>query len=139
LYVEESHIKFFDSWNNFKKILESINFDVPFFEGEVWSAAVGVNLDVEIDGKGSNFERPVVIVKKFSRRHVWVVPLTRVIHIKDGIHIRISNENLDINSAALIPQLQRISSRRFLYRLGKLNTSQFLAIRREISKHLGFP
>jgi mRNA interferase MazF len=136
--VEEPHIKFFDSWNNFKKILETIDFDIPFFEGEIWSAAIGINIDIEIDGKGKNFERPVVIVKKFSKKHAWVVPVSRVVDVKDGIHIRIVNDNLEINSTALIPQLQRISSRRFLYRLGKLNIEQFLAIRREIAKHLGF-
>jgi mRNA-degrading endonuclease toxin of MazEF toxin-antitoxin module len=121
----DKYIKRFDEWNNFKKILESISIDLPFFDREIWSIAIGVNLDIEIDGKGQNFERPVVIIKSFNSKHALIVSLTSITNVKVNVHIPIHNKDLDFNSVAIVTQLQRVSNRRFLKRVGVLNLDDF--------------
>lgn len=37
---------------------------VKFNEREVWWCAIGVNVGYEIDGKGKDFARPVLVLKK---------------------------------------------------------------------------
>lgn len=126
--MEEEYIKLYDKWNHFKKTLDSINITIPFFEKEIWSIAIGVNIDIEIDGKGGNFERPVLVIKKFNRNYALVLPITRIHNTNTGMHIIISHKNLDIRSAVVLSQLQRVSNYRFIYRIGILDTLQFLKI-----------
>ena len=41
----------------------------PYFkEREIWWVNLGVNVGFEQDGKGDNFERPILILKKFGER-----------------------------------------------------------------------
>lgn len=134
--MDEEYIKKYDEWNHFKKILDSINIDIPFFEREIWSIAVGVNMDIEIDGKGENFERPGIIIKKFSKKHAWIIPLSRVDKLRQGLHIKISHEELDLRSVAMITQLQRISNCRLMRKMGVLDKDQFLKIIIVIKEHL---
>lgn len=126
--MEEKYIKLFDEWNHFKKILNSIEIPIPFHEGEIWSVALGVNMGIEIDGKGSNFERPALIVKKFNKKHAWILPFTSTEVVKVGIHIPIYNVGFEVNSSVIITQLQRISSRRLMWRMSILDQVQFFKI-----------
>jgi mRNA interferase MazF len=68
--------KDFDRWNKKKKVLNKADFIDYVHEREVWWCALGVNVGVEADGKHDNFERPVLVLRKFSRDAVLVVPLT---------------------------------------------------------------
>ena len=134
--MDKENRKQHDEWNHFKKILDSINIDVPFFDGEIWSIAIGTNIDIEINGKGQNFERPVIIIKKFSKRHAWIIPLSRVENIKNGIHVPVYHKKLYLHSVAMITQLQRTSNSRFLYKIGILDENQLLKIKKVIINHL---
>jgi mRNA-degrading endonuclease toxin of MazEF toxin-antitoxin module len=53
-----------------------------FNEGEVWWCSVGLNIGEEEFGKGSSFERPVLVFKKFTRNSFLGLPLTG--HKKEG-------------------------------------------------------
>jgi len=59
--------KDFDKWNKRKKRIHEGSFDDFVHAREVWWCAVGVNIGVEADGKHTNFERPVLIIRKFSK------------------------------------------------------------------------
>lgn len=134
--MSEGYNKKFDEWTHFKEILDSIPIDIPYLESEIWSVAIGVNIDIEIDGKGQDFERPAIIIKTFSRKHAWIVPITRVQDIRDGIHVPIYHKKLYIYSAAVISQLQRTSNCRFLYKIGDLEGKQLVRLKNSIKKHL---
>ena len=47
-----------------------------FHEREVWWCSLGANIGFEQDGGGEDFERPVVILKKFNLDACLIVPLT---------------------------------------------------------------
>ncbi len=59
---------------------------------------MGCNLGHEQDGKGEQFERPILIIKKFNNRIFWALPLTTKnkenvfyfkIKTKDGLEVSV--------------------------------------------------
>lgn len=113
--------KDFDTWNNLKKNLQKL-VDIPYFhDREVWWCSVGSNLGSEVDGKNSNFERPVVIIKKFNKRMFWGVPLTSKEH-QSAYHEKIS---FGIHaSSAILSQLTALSSKRLIRKIGRISRKQ---------------
>jgi len=68
--------KDFDRWNQKKK---KLNVDIEplyFREGEIWWAHLGVNIGYEIDGKKTNFARPVIVLRKYNKYSFLALPLT---------------------------------------------------------------
>lgn len=68
-------MKDFDGWNILKQRIDS---RVPAFhvkEREFWYVHLGINVGVEENGKGSDFKRPVLVMKKIGNIFA-VLPLT---------------------------------------------------------------
>jgi mRNA interferase MazF len=132
--IEKIYSKNFDEWNDVKKVLEK---DIENFleinERELWWCSLGINLGDEEDGKNNNFERPVLIIKKFNNRVVWILPLTtRPGHLKYYFGINYRN----IKSYAILSQLRLISVKRLKRMLGRLSPKQFYEIRKIIISFL---
>ena len=76
-------IKDFDSWNEYAKLLElkpDKIFDKKkkihlFHTREIWYCSIGINIRTELSGHNSDFERPVLIIKKSGRKFICY-PLT---------------------------------------------------------------
>jgi len=68
----------FDEWNKLKKEIDTKSEVLDNFpkEGEVWMSNLGKNIGYEQNGSGSNFSRPVLVVKRFNNHMFWVVPLS---------------------------------------------------------------
>ena len=64
----------FDIWNQLKKKIDSLDFLCNRYpkEGEVWMISVGKNIGFEQNGSGSNFSRPVLVIKKFNNQMFWL-------------------------------------------------------------------
>ncbi len=59
-------IKRFKEWITVKEKLHFSNSQPFYKEGEIWWCSTGENIGTEVNGKGSDFTRPVLIFKKFS-------------------------------------------------------------------------
>ena len=70
----------FYEWIKVKIYLDKRNRKASVHEGEIWWASVGKNIGVEIDGKNSNFSRPVLILKKYNYHSFMAIPLTTKTH-----------------------------------------------------------
>ena len=101
-----------------------INVDLYFREKEIWWVAFGKNIGFETDGKHDLFERPAVILKKYSKDMCFILPLTSkvkmplpwyqfVVEIEDKI------------SAINVTQGRAISSRRLLRKKGILDVGTY--------------
>jgi mRNA interferase MazF len=66
-----THIKKFDDWIEDKKHINQKTKLVTFKKGDIWWASIGVNIGSEIDGKNSEFERPVLIIKKITKTQAF--------------------------------------------------------------------
>ena len=117
--------KDFDAWNKQKRNLHALEKEKLFHEREIWLCSLGVNIGFEQDGTNDLFERPVLIVKKFNRDVLWILPLTRS-DKRNRYYIPITVG--DTNSVVILSQLRLISSKRLQRYMHKLPKGQFSTI-----------
>jgi mRNA interferase MazF len=100
---------------------------VLFKEGEVWWCSVGMNVGVEIYGKGPKFTRPVLILKKFNADSFLGVPLTSRHKISDWY---ISVAYADHADLAVLNQAKIFDAKRLLTRMGALTDGNLQNVKR---------
>ncbi len=116
------YVKDFDKWNSEKKNLDQkeITQNSFFNEREIWWGSLGVNIGFEQDGKNEQFERPLLIIKKFNRSIVWVVPLTTIAK-ENKYHYTLKSSG----SIVILSQLRLVSTKRFLRLIQTVNENEF--------------
>lgn len=122
--------KDFDKWNELKKKLHTREERILFHEREIWWCSLGVNIGFEENGKNEMFERPVLVLRKFNKYVLWVLPLTR--SRKEGdfyYHIAQGNED---DSVVILSQIRLISSKRLLRRMRTIKENEFKNIRDKV-------
>jgi mRNA interferase MazF len=67
------------AWYKLKTQLEKATIFRDFHEREIWWCSLGANIGFEEDGKNGNFERPVLVIRKYSQDLFFGVPLTSTI------------------------------------------------------------
>jgi mRNA interferase MazF len=123
-------LEYFANWTKLKiRIHDSDVTDRYFYEREIWWASLGANIGFEQDGKNSNYERPVLVLKKFNKNILWALPLTS--KIKEGKYY-FNTENEGEKSSVILSQLRLISSKRLLRKIRTLPEGEFLEIRKRI-------
>lgn len=130
--------KEYGGWHKKKEILnEREDIDNIFFrEKEVWWTALGVNIGFEQDGKGEEFRRPVLILKKFNKYVVLVVPLTTKVKKDNKYYVSCSMVHDDMARMAIVSQVRLIDTRRFIDKLGVVREDSFVAIKNAIKAML---
>ena len=127
--------KDFDQWNTQKKKVDErkVRRDLFFYEREVWWCTLGVNIGVETDGKNENYERPVLIVKKFNDAMIWIVPLTS--REKLGPHyLKVTHD--PGMSWVCLSQIRTVSTKRLLRKIGMISEQEFGMIMGKISDYI---
>ncbi len=121
--------KNFDCWNETKKKVDLV--PPPYFkERDIWWCIFGVNVGVEIDGKGDFYTRPAVIIRKINNHGCYVVPLTTQ-SSKHTPEFSLSVGIVDEKPAyANITQVKAISSKRLEQRIGTLKSDIFNLIKK---------
>ena len=127
--------KDFDNWNTEKKIVDAkiVNTELFFYAREIWWCSAGLNIGVEADGKHENFERPVLIVKKFNADMVWVLPLTTQERNIKYYH-KLNHE--EIKSSVVLSQIKTISTKRLLRKVGSISEPDFKEVILKLQKLL---
>lgn len=69
-------MKKFDEWNIVKKELDIKFKNIIPKEREVYWACIGENIGFEQNGKGCDFSRPVLILKRLSKHIFFGIPLS---------------------------------------------------------------
>ena len=120
-----NHI-YFDEWNEVKKNLSKKDKIVLFREGEVWWIKMGINIGIEQNGKGDDFTRPVLVLKKYNRHHCLVAPLTTRKSLSNfSFRLDLKIGFLKKESWIIFSQVRAIDSKRLFERMGKLPTFVF--------------
>jgi mRNA interferase MazF len=117
------------SWNEQKISINSDKKKLFFHEREVWFASLGLNIGFEQNGRGNNFLRPVLVLKKFSKDLLWVVPLSTA--QKTGKYyysIMVRN----VENVALLSQIRLIDSKRLQYKIGDVEKDDFVKIKEKL-------
>lgn len=116
--------KNFDTWNEVKKELDTkiIDRDLFFHAREVWWCSLGINVGVESNGKNENFERPILIIKKFNANMIWCLPITSTIK-KSFFHYQIKFNNK--KRSVILSQIRVVSSKRLLRKIHTIDDIEF--------------
>lgn len=114
--------KDFDTWNTLKKKVDGRT-NIPFAnQRDIWWCSLGVNVGSEEDGKNELFERPVLVLKVFSKTMLRVAPLTSK-ERNDVYHIPISYNGT--RGSVILSQIKTISTKRLSRKLTRLDIGQF--------------
>lgn len=93
---------------------------------EIWWASVGQNIGVEVNGKNSKFERPVLIVKVFNADFVLTVSISS--QEKDGEYYYAFKNPAGEKNVIVLSQIKSISSKRLIRRVGEMEAKDFSEI-----------
>ena len=117
-------MKDFDSWNVRKKqINDRIVLPEYIVEGEIWWCVLGVNVGSEQDGSEDTYERPVLVIKRFTKKLYLVIPLTS--QKKIGTYY----PKLTSRSYLLFLQIRVVDAKRMQRKLRTVTPRQFAKVR----------
>ncbi|MEI6042608.1 MAG: type II toxin-antitoxin system PemK/MazF family toxin [bacterium] len=122
-------IKDFDKWNRRKKAIEDSDCEVLFRTKEIWWCYVGLNIKIESCGKGDDYKRPVLVLRKLSAKGFIGIPLST--QAKKGSWF----VDLEVNGkkgCALIYQIKMFSSSRMYWRISVLDDSSFESVKEKL-------
>lgn len=114
--------KDFDKWNENKKAIENRPFQENVHERDIWWASIGINVGSEQDGKNEYYERPVLILRRFSRKVVLTIPLTSKPK-SDPYHFHFISNNKPCS--VILSQLKLLSTKRLRRFIGKISKEDF--------------
>ncbi|MEI6728770.1 MAG: type II toxin-antitoxin system PemK/MazF family toxin [bacterium] len=115
-------LKNFISWIKIKFNIHTHEKRPYFNEREVWWSSFGQNIGDEENGKGDNFMRPVVVIRKFNRNICLVVPTSSI--LKDNkFYYEIEYKNQKYS--ALLSHLRTIDVKRLRRRITRLDSKEF--------------
>lgn len=122
-------MKDFDTWNGHKKAINGGEGKL-YSERDIWWCSLGVNVGFEQDGTGKSYERPVVVLRGFSRAVCLVVPLTTSIK-ENKYHVSLGEVD-GKPAAAIISQVRLVDTKRFIDKIGMLDKERFTEIKNAV-------
>jgi len=128
--------KNFPKWNLLQNHLEKRKKLPSFQEREIWWASFGINLGSEMCGKGEHLVRPILVIKKFNRDLLFVLPLSS--KHKNNCEYYYKFLLNSKKQSALLSQVRVISAKRLLNKEGKVSEKLFEEIK-EVLEEVLFP
>lgn len=122
-------MKQYDAWNEVKKDIGVAEDDIYFKERDIFWAKLGQNVGFEQNGKGNEFTRPVIVLKKYSKNMLLAIPLSTT--PRDGSFF-FQFEFQNNISTALLVQNKLISSKRLAKKIGKIDKVNFEKLKEKI-------
>jgi mRNA interferase MazF len=128
--ITKELIEIFAHWT--KKKIHIHASDIRNFprERQIWWASLGQNIGVEVNGKNEMFERPVLVIKRYSEDASLVVPISSAIR-EDIYHVSFINHKGE-NNAVNLSQVRSISSKRFIRKIGKMSVLDYSGIKERL-------
>ncbi len=123
-------MKKFDQWNILKKKVNAQKGNVFVRPREVWYAHIWVNVGNEEDGKGTTFQRPVLVIKKVGNLF-FVAPLTT--KGRDSIfYYTFPHEYFSCISRVILSQAKMVDKKRLTDKLFVVDTDHFICIKEKL-------
>ena len=119
----------FDDWNALKKKVNDKEHIPLIQEGDIWWCHLGKNIGIESFGKGKDFSRPVLVIKKHNKNHLVVIPATTQIK-KDKFYYRLNIKNKP--ACLLLSQIRTVDSKRLITLLTKISDNNLNKIKKAI-------
>ena len=120
----------FEQWNKIKQQLNASERTTYIHEGDVWFCSIGKNIGHEQDGKNYYYERPVLIVCRFTADYFWGIPITS--SARTGPY-SMEIEFAGIKRVALLFHLRSYDRKRLGRRMGCIGCKQLETIRARLA------
>ena len=120
----------FDQWCEVKKELNKKKERLKFKSRDIFFMSIGQNIGYEQHGKGSEFLRPVLVLKKLSKETFLGIPLTS--KIKEGSYYFTFKHKGKI-STAMFHQIRVFDIKRVKFFYGRIGTDVFVHLKRKFS------
>jgi mRNA interferase MazF len=123
----------FDKWNEVKKIVQNDEQIRLFKQRDIFFINMGQNVGYEQNGKGENFVRPIIILKKITNQMFIGIPLSS--QLKKGnwfFEFEFNSKDSLSRNIAIIPQIKMFSSRRLLNKIGVIKTNDFEILKQKV-------
>lgn len=123
----------FDKWNEVKKIVQNDEKIRLFKQRDIFFINMGQNIGFEQNGKGENFVRPIIILKKITNQMFLGIPLSSQLKKGDWFFEFEFDTKDDVSrNIAIIPQIKMFSSRRLLNKIGVIKTKDFEILKQKV-------
>ncbi len=119
-----------DQWNDVKQITEKTKKKVYFKERDIFWLKIGENIGFEQNGKGNKFQRPVLVVKRYTNDMFLGIPLSTT--LREGSFYFQFEFIKGQMSTALLVQHRLFSSKRFIKKIGKINQNDFICLKKKL-------
>ncbi len=117
-------------WTKVKQKLDVSHDNIYVRAGEIRWVSIGVNIGSEIDGKGSSFTRPCLILHVIGSSLALVVPFTSQKKANKQFYQRVKLNHFD--SYICLSQMRVVSQKRIFKRIIKVPQEQFIKLRTDI-------
>lgn len=136
--------KGFDAWNHLKKTIHgNSSTRVYFHPREIWFAHFGANVGYEQDGRGDEFLRPLLVLRKFNNEVCWALPLTKAQkagnpYYADFMYYPFPDDrrSAPLQSIAILSQLRLVDAKRLRYKIGTVPEDEFGTIKEKVRRLL---
>jgi mRNA interferase MazF len=132
--ITKELIKIFADWTKLKIRIYASEKEIYFKEGQVWWVNLGKNIGVEADGKNINFERPVIVLRRFNRHSFLGIPLSSKVKVGD-YYLQLKDIK-GKSSVVNLSQVRILSSKRLIRDIEEVSDSDLKLIKEAIKKYL---
>ena len=117
----------YDKWNEVKKDTQKKKRKLGMKPREIFWVKIGHNIGSEEYGKGKDFARPVIVVRRLTSDLFIGIPITTTIKNNDYFHSFIYNNKSRgmVENSAMILQVKTFSIKRVLSKIGIVNQENF--------------
>jgi mRNA interferase MazF len=132
--MQPNNPKDYTQWHKIKSEINNESKVAPiyFYEKEVWWTSIGQNVRFEEDGKGEEFLRPVLILRKFNQFFYLGVPLSTT-DKRHKYYYPFTYKD-DITSVALLSQLRAFDAKRLIRKDGTIHDKDYKAIQNKLTQ-----
>lgn len=122
--------KDFKSWHDSKEKIDHREIRPYFYEREIWWCSMGLNVGFEQDGKGKDFSRPILVIKKFNKEVFIGLPLTTKPKV-GRFYFSLKSHNR-MERKVILSQIRLFDSKRLQEKLSTLSLSEFNEIKKTL-------
>lgn len=135
--------EFKEKYNNWNLKKQDIQFkkkksgesNIYFKEADIWWCSIGINIGTESYGKGENFRRPVLIMKKLSADLCIALPLTSKEKMGTWfIDVTFHGEKKWV----MLYQIRTLNKKRFYLKMGQLDPTDMKRVKEKLECLLKF-
>jgi len=123
----ETIIDLFEKWNLLKQKSNFSKKIIGIKERDILFVKMGQNIGYEQDGKGEEFLRPVIVLKKFNKNMFLGIALTTQ-KKETRYHFEFQYKNKSektITNSAILSQVKIYDTKRVKYKSGMINIENF--------------